>query len=137
MAYRAWRAPFRSTTMLHHDGRQDASGVRLEHRRGQATPTAQPAGHRQHLDRSGPQSACVRASELGKSHIAAALGHALIELGLQVRYFPASGLIQELQIAKKGLHLTETLRKLNKYTPDKVIDARHSALGFEFTLQSA
>lgn len=55
------------------------------------------------------------ASGLGKSHIAAALGYALIELGLRVRYFPASGLVQELQVAKQGLHLAETLCKLDKY----------------------
>ena len=30
------------------------------------------------------------ASGLGKSHIAAAVGHALIEQGLRVRYYPAS-----------------------------------------------
>lgn len=55
------------------------------------------------------------ASGLGKSHLAAALGHALIDLGLRVRYFPASGLVQELQVAKRGLHLAETLHKLDKY----------------------
>lgn len=55
------------------------------------------------------------ASGLGKSHLAAALGHGLIELGLRVRYFPASSLVQELQVAKQGLYLSETLRKLDKY----------------------
>lgn len=55
------------------------------------------------------------ASGLGKSHIAAAIGHALIELGLRVRYYPASALVQELQTAKQGLRLTETLNKLDKY----------------------
>jgi len=55
------------------------------------------------------------ASGLGKSHIAAAIGHALIELGLRVRYYPASALVQELQTAKQALRLTETLNKLDKY----------------------
>lgn len=55
------------------------------------------------------------ASGLGKSHIAAAIGHALIELGLRVRYYPASALVQELQTAKQSLRLTETLNKLDKY----------------------
>ncbi len=55
------------------------------------------------------------ASGLGKSHLAAAIAHGLIELGLRVRYFPASGLVQELQLAKQNLHLAETLRKLDKY----------------------
>jgi DNA replication protein DnaC len=55
------------------------------------------------------------ASGLGKSHIAAAVGHALIEQGLRVRYYPASNLVQELQTAKQALSLTETLAKLDKY----------------------
>jgi DNA replication protein DnaC len=55
------------------------------------------------------------ASGLGKSHLAAALGHGLIDMGLRVRYFPASGLVQELQVAKQSLHLAETLHKLDKY----------------------
>lgn len=55
------------------------------------------------------------ASGLGKSHIAAAVGHALIEQGLRVRYYPASNLVQELQTAKQGLALSDALSKLDKY----------------------
>lgn len=55
------------------------------------------------------------ASGLGKSHIAAAVGHALIEQGLRVRYYPASTLVQELQTAKQGLSLSDALTKLDKY----------------------
>lgn len=55
------------------------------------------------------------ASGLGKSHIAAAVGHALIEQGLRVRYYPASSLVQELQAAKQGLSLSDALTKLDKY----------------------
>ncbi|MFU8832748.1 MAG: IS21-like element helper ATPase IstB [Wenzhouxiangella sp.] len=55
------------------------------------------------------------ASGLGKSHIAAAVGHALIEQGLRVRYYPASSLVQELQTAKQGLSLSDALTKLDKY----------------------
>lgn len=55
------------------------------------------------------------ASGLGKSHIAAAVGHALIEHGLRVRYYPASTLVQELQTAKQGLSLSDALTKLDKY----------------------
>ncbi|HSH27441.1 MAG TPA: IS21-like element helper ATPase IstB [Wenzhouxiangella sp.] len=55
------------------------------------------------------------ASGLGKSHIAAAVGHALIEQGLRVRYYPASSLVQELQTAKQALSLSEALLKLDKY----------------------
>jgi len=55
------------------------------------------------------------ASGLGKSHIAAAVGHALIEQGLRVRYYPASSLVQELQAAKQVLSLSDALTKLDKY----------------------
>ena len=55
------------------------------------------------------------ASGLGKSHIAAAVGHALIEQGLRVRYYSASSLVQELQAAKQALSLADALAKLDKY----------------------
>lgn len=55
------------------------------------------------------------ASGLGKSHLAAAVGHALIEQGLRVRYYPASSLVQELQAAKQALSLSDALTKLDKY----------------------
>lgn len=55
------------------------------------------------------------ASGLGKSHLAAAVGHALIEQGLRVRYYSASSLVQELQAAKQVLSLSDALTKLDKY----------------------
>lgn len=55
------------------------------------------------------------ASGLGKSHIAGAVGHALIEQGLRVRYYCASSLVQELQAAKQVLSLSDALTKLDKY----------------------
>lgn len=54
-------------------------------------------------------------SGVGKSHLGAAIGHALIEQGLRVRYFPASTLVQELQAAKHALRLADALNKLDKY----------------------
>lgn len=54
-------------------------------------------------------------SGVGKSHLAAAIGHALIEQGLRVRYFPASTLVQQLQTAKQELRLADALVKLDKY----------------------
>jgi DNA replication protein DnaC len=54
-------------------------------------------------------------SGVGKSHLAAAIGHALIEQGLRVRYFAASALVQELQSAKQALRLSDALTKLDKY----------------------
>lgn len=54
-------------------------------------------------------------SGVGKSHLAAAIGHALIEQGLRVRYFAASALVQELQAAKQALRLPDALGKMDKY----------------------
>lgn len=54
-------------------------------------------------------------SGVGKSHLAAAIAHALIEQGLRVRYYAASALVQELQTAKHALRLTDALSKLDKY----------------------
>ncbi|SFC91128.1 DNA replication protein DnaC [Thiohalospira halophila DSM 15071] len=54
-------------------------------------------------------------SGVGKSHMAAAIGHALIEQGLRVRLYAASTLVQELQSAKQELRLSEALGKLDKY----------------------
>jgi DNA replication protein DnaC len=54
-------------------------------------------------------------SGVGKSHLAAAVGHALIEQGLRVRYEAASALVQQLQTAKQELRLADALGKLDKY----------------------
>lgn len=54
-------------------------------------------------------------SGVGKSHLAAAIGHALIDQGLRVRYTAASTLVQELQTAKHDLRLADALAKLDKY----------------------
>ena len=54
-------------------------------------------------------------SGVGKSHLASAIAHALIEQGLRVRYYAASALVQELQAAKQALRLTDVLLKLDKY----------------------
>jgi DNA replication protein DnaC len=52
---------------------------------------------------------------VGKSHLAAAIGQALIEQGLRVRFYAASTLVQELQGAKQALRLANALNKLDKY----------------------
>ncbi|RDB42966.1 hypothetical protein DU490_10290 [Halomonas sp. DQ26W] len=54
-------------------------------------------------------------SGVGKSHVAAGLGHALINQGYRVRYTTASSLVQELQAAKQALRLSDALTKLDKY----------------------
>jgi len=51
----------------------------------------------------------------GKSHIAAALGHALIEAGRSVYYVPTFRLVQDLLAAKRDLSLPRALRKLDRF----------------------
>jgi len=52
---------------------------------------------------------------VGKSHAAAAIGHALVESGRSVLYTPAYQLVQELLAAKRDLTLPRALRKLDTY----------------------
>jgi DNA replication protein DnaC len=60
-------------------------------------------------------------SGVGKSHIAAALGHHLIERGVRVKWFSSSELVQHLQKAKKELDLMTCMTRLDKY-PVLIID---------------
>jgi len=52
---------------------------------------------------------------VGKSHAAAALGHALIEHGYSVFFTPTFRLVQELLAAKRDLQLPRALRKLDLF----------------------
>ncbi len=52
---------------------------------------------------------------VGKSHVACALGHALIEAGHSVLFTPTYALVQHLQAAKRELELPRVLRKLDRY----------------------
>lgn len=54
-------------------------------------------------------------SGVGKTHIAAALGHQLIEQQVRCKLYPAVGLVQELQKAKKELDLMAYMTRLDKY----------------------
>ena len=54
-------------------------------------------------------------SGVGKSHIAAALGHHLIEQGIRVKWLAATDLVQQLQQAKKDLDLMTFMTRLDKY----------------------
>jgi len=51
----------------------------------------------------------------GKSHAAAALGHALIESGHSVLWLPTFKLVQDLLVAKRDLELPRALRKLDAF----------------------
>ncbi len=52
---------------------------------------------------------------VGKSHVACALGHALVEAGHSVFFTPTYALIQHLQAAKRALELPRLLRKLDRF----------------------
>ena len=54
-------------------------------------------------------------SGVGKTHLAAAIGHGLTEQGMAVRYWGATALVQHLQQARRDLRLPEVLRKLDRY----------------------
>jgi DNA replication protein DnaC len=54
-------------------------------------------------------------SGVGKSHLAAAIGHAMIEKGVRVRYTSATALVQHLQSARQALKLSDALAKLDKF----------------------
>ena len=52
---------------------------------------------------------------VGKSHLASALGHALIEAGRRVLFTRCSDLVQRLQAARRDLHLPQELAKLDRF----------------------
>ena len=51
----------------------------------------------------------------GKSHLAAALGHALVENGYRVLFTRTTELVQRLQTARQALSLDAAIDKLDKY----------------------
>jgi DNA replication protein DnaC len=51
----------------------------------------------------------------GKSHLAAALGYALVENGWRVLFTRTTDLVQRLQIARRDLALEAAIAKLDKY----------------------
>lgn len=52
---------------------------------------------------------------VGKSHAAAALGHALVENGFRVLFTRTTDLVQRLQTARQDLALAAAIDKLDKY----------------------
>lgn len=55
------------------------------------------------------------ASGVGKTHLAAAIGHGLTEQSVRVRYFATTALVQHLQLARAQLRLEDALHKLDRY----------------------
>lgn len=54
-------------------------------------------------------------SGIGKTHIAVATGHHLIERGFRCKLFPAVALVQHLQQAKQELQLMAAMTKLDRF----------------------
>ena len=61
------------------------------------------------------------ASGVGKTHLAAAIGHGLTEQGVRVRYCATTALVQDLQLDRGHLRLEAALDKLDKY-PALILD---------------
>jgi DNA replication protein DnaC len=68
----------------------------------------------QFLDRT-TNVLCFGLPGTGKTHAAAALGHALVEQGRSVLFTPTYQLVQDLLVAKRDLVLPRALRKLDNY----------------------
>ena len=73
------------------------------------------ARRRRRLARKGRQSLVFWPPGGGKSHLAAALGMALIEKGWRVLFTRTTDLVQKLQIARRDLALEAAIAKLDKY----------------------
>jgi DNA replication protein DnaC len=54
-------------------------------------------------------------SGVGKTHWAAAMGRAMVELGKRVKFSSATALVQQLQYAKLQLQLPSALTKLDRF----------------------
>jgi DNA replication protein DnaC len=54
-------------------------------------------------------------SGVGKTHLAAAMGRAMVELGKRVKFSSATALVQQLQYAKLQLQLPSALTKLDRF----------------------
>ncbi|MCP4115766.1 MAG: ATP-binding protein [Desulfobacteraceae bacterium] len=55
-------------------------------------------------------------SGVGKTHLAAAIGHGLIEKSIRVKYYFATALVQQMQKARQELKLESFFTKLDKYS---------------------
>ncbi len=55
-------------------------------------------------------------SGVGKTHLAVAISHSLIEQSIRVRYFTTTALVQAMQQARADLQLETFLAKLDKYS---------------------
>jgi DNA replication protein DnaC len=64
---------------------------------------------------TGSHILCFGPPGSGKSHLAAGLGHALVENGFRVLFTRTTDLVQRLQVARQALALEAAIAKLDKY----------------------
>ncbi|MFZ0403465.1 MAG: IS21-like element helper ATPase IstB [Pseudolabrys sp.] len=64
---------------------------------------------------NGSHVLCFGPPGSGKSHLAAGLGHALVENGFRVLFTRTTDLVQRLQVARQALALEAAIAKLDKY----------------------
>lgn len=58
---------------------------------------------------------CFGPPGVGKTHLSAALGHAMIDAGYRVLFTRTTDLVQQLQAARQDLKLAAAIEKLDKY----------------------
>jgi DNA replication protein DnaC len=51
----------------------------------------------------------------GKTHVVSAIGHELVRMGYSVSFSPVSALVEKLLVAKRDLHLTKELKRLDRF----------------------
>jgi DNA replication protein DnaC len=51
----------------------------------------------------------------GKTHVVSAIGHELVRQGHSILFSPVSALVEKLLVAKRDLHLTKELKRLDRF----------------------
>src|SRR5258708_5168978 len=106
------RAPSRRSASA---GRQDTRDLRLAGRPDGQQGAGDGARRWRQLARKGANLLLFGPPGAGKSHLAAAIGLALVENGWRVLFMRAGELVQRLQIARRELGLESAIAKLDKY----------------------
>jgi DNA replication protein DnaC len=96
-------------------GRQDVQHLRLQRRAHGQQGAAHGARRRRWLLDQGANILLFGPPGGAKSHLAAALGLALVQNGRRVLFMRTTDLVQRLQVARRELGLEAAITKLDKY----------------------